>query len=252
MKKTLMTLTTLTATLGLMAPGAEAATIVGSVSTAVGDAVLTDNDTGNDPDPGTGDWRVWLNTVAAAGSDEKSGGSQISDLATSGVTSSAFNDTVGASLFAFDWVDGTSTAIGTDVGGGLQSNAGSGGIGDGYSMDITLNSTSGFITLWLGVRKTTGQLDVTSDQGGGVLYTDNSVSDLASNAGGVYTLTFSDAVVGEKLTIDWTLDDTSLISEDWRLRVYGAAIDTAIPEPASLALVGLGGLLMLGRSRRAV
>ena len=254
-------LTAFTTVVGLTA-ATSAATITGSVLKGpVGDSgsvdqLLTSSPTPVASDPGFGDWKVWDATTNLDGSDEKIDGtfigslSEIDNGANNFSTGSALGSGAGAAALDWAWSDGTPQLTDGFTGGtnngGLQSNTG-GDSGDGYRLTITLPNAAGRILYAVGVRESIAQLTVTSSVSG-----TSGFSPILANTGGnnaaVYALDYTGGTSGEVLTLDWTLINTA--DSDRRLRIFGAAIDQPIPEPASLALLGLGGLLLLPRRKR--
>lgn len=66
----------------------------------------------------------------------------------------------------------------------------------------------------------------------------------------VYTLTYTPDSLTDDVTVTFTARSSPLESGAWRLGFTGATLDVVVPEPGSLALLGLGGLLIGTRRRR--
>jgi len=246
-------LTTLAVT--ALAGTANAAVINGSlVSTTSGNlnVTLTDNDPLNDPDLGNLDWNVWVRTGSGPSynvtpSDQKLGGTAIGALSVLG-SPDVGQGGGGADNRSFNWVDGTNTAVASPSTNAIRELFNTDN-GEGFSLDITLPAGDSTVTLFVGIRNGTASLVASS--GTTTLYNsadeNENISNSGSNNYGRYVLDISNAVPNELLTVDFTR--VSGQTGEGRLRLYGAAV-SVIPEPASLALVGLGSLLMLGRDRR--
>jgi len=244
-------LTTLAVT--ALAGTANAAVIDGSLSdTGTGDlkTTLTDSNSANDPDLGSLDWAVWVSdNFNLTPSDQKSGGTAIGALSIIDVNDNLTTGTTGsgASKRDFAWVDGTNTAVQTNSDDSTIELVNT-RLGDGLSLDITLPAGDSTVTLVMGIRNAPGRLEVLS--GTTTLYDSNlDGTNLpnATNSFGTYTLDVTGAAANEVLTAQFTRFDSG--TTDGRLRIWAAAV-SVIPEPASLALMGLGGLVMLGRDRR--
>lgn len=213
---------------------------------------------------GTLDWATWQTeqpgdeTAGLAPSDRKlSGGliSSVTQITTNGFALDTLASDAGAADFAFSWTDGTPTSIGSGEEGGLQSAMDEINVGEGFQIDIDLPTSQGTIKFYVGVRSKGGNVigKLTVLQEGVELYdsedeSESLIRDNGSNGNnaGYYTLNWSDADIGESISLQFLAQQTGGFSY---LRLFGATVG-AVPEPASLTLLGIGGLLILpGRSR---
>jgi len=208
---------------------------------------------------GTVDWVVWDTSVEAKNTEwtdplgdarvEKSGGTAIGALSTL-TTDNAYTQLTkdnGGDEVVFSWTaDGDPTASGS-AGQGFRTGGGGSGdssLGHGFSFDVTAGPGSQTLYVYTGIFSAGGTFTAILKDGGG----NEIVSDFAtlSSDKGVWEVTFSDPSAA-MLTLEW--ENTSDNGDFDNVQLFAA---TLVPEPATLALIGLGGAMMLaGRKRRA-
>ncbi|MDE3196953.1 MAG: PEP-CTERM sorting domain-containing protein [Acidobacteriota bacterium] len=205
---------------------------------------------------GNQDWIIWGegSSIDLSGSDSMSGGSGISGLTQvtngSGMRGLGQFGNYGAS--SFNWSNGTSSATGAGVWGGIQNQSGYGfdcstsGVGAcGEGFDVSATADGGFQTLTLFGDVHAGTAQITAS------FSDNSITpqtydllDFGSNL--PYTMTFAfQGNAGAKLDISVLM--TSNYNDDGtgtgNVAIQAAALSQTTapaPEPASLMLAGLG------------
>ena len=217
--------------------------------------VLIDNATSR-PDVaidtiGTTDWKVWDydTTTTTIGVQQKAGASVIGDLAEVHPTNAALTATGSVNGSTTGWIDYSWTSGGTPL---VSSTGFLGGISSfssnvaqrGYSLTLTLPDVAGTVTFWGITRETTNKLSVLD--GNNVELGSTSYSQLASQWDLTeFSFDWSGATVGEQISLKFLQQGTGNNS---RIGVAGIAV-SAVPEPSSLALFGLGGLLVACRRR---
>jgi len=208
---------------------------------------------------GPTDWAIWgLSSGTIVESNSKSGGSGIGSL------TSANPNRSGSSLTStmdvpttFDFTDGVSPTSGTNVNGGVGMNRGNTinfeapTPGPLFSFDVSVGVPNNTLYVWLSGKKlaASGATLKVLDGASTIQSIGFGSSDTDVEAGFVYEIVYGgDTTTSGTVTIE--IAAPNLRQNDGKLFVHAAALEV-VPEPASLALLGLGGLLMLSRRRKA-
>ena len=252
----LLTLTLAAVAVAAFTASSHAALIL-TQSTWIGDVDMTAQ--------GTADWVVWdtgsidkNKEWTAPISDarvEKAGGTAIGALTKFDAvnpSTQAIKDS-NNDLAELSWTNGDAPTTGAATQGlrtgletGVSGNDVVSSFGDGFTFDVTAGPASQTLYVYTGTFNAGGTFRaILKDDLGDEI---DSVIDSTALTGdkGIWEVTFSDASA-ETLTIEW--ENTTDSGNFDNVQIFGAAL---IPEPASLALLGVGGLVMLrGRRRRA-
>lgn len=233
---------------GILAFAPTASAAVVSVSSAA--SADTDYDLTNVY--GLGDWAYWENNAGDDGAplNRKSGGNLIgpmSILNTDGTLSGSTSSNRPVHDFAF--TDGVSPVSGSidDVIGLF--NAPTESLGNGLAVSVTSPTSDPFtIYVWAAAYNAEARLTATvgaeSDSG------NFSTPSTNERIGRLYTVSVTPDSVGQAVTLalDMVVNKSGTASH---VSLAAVAVDTPIPEPATMSLSLLGGMLMLSRRRRA-
>ncbi len=206
---------------------------------------------------GPSDWSYWgWSSGAIVETNGKLGGNLIGVPTTPGTITSDQDDAGPGVVGKFSFTDGTSPAADSNV------NAGAGMWDGGSWQDSVPNPELQFtvpvgpgtntLHLWFSLDKANGILLDMLDSGANVIGTTLNLSNLGgdSRRGYLYKIDYGGADSPD--TVSFRLSLNGRQQNDTRIVLNAAALQQAvIPEPASLALLATGGLLILGRRRRA-
>ena len=238
----------------LVTSGASAATLSGSFSGGVVQpADLTAQ--------GSLDWRIWDDPAdtndpgddwanPAPVHNEKLAGTAVSALTYADPDNNSDN-TFFSPDHTYTYTDGTSPTSATTGQLGLGFLGTLAGIDDDsltFSV-ATVNTQEHTLTIYGAQRRSGSTLTLTLD--GATTEVDTFAAGAAgTNIQWVYTATFTPDTAGDLLTVALTSSGTSTDAANGSNSVrIGAAAVSVIPEPASLALLGLGGLALMGQRR---
>lgn len=153
--------------------------------------------------------------------------------------------------FHATYTDGTlSPTSATDQESLLRMAQSSPDIGDGFQLTVDAGTEGQILTLYLFARSITGTVTA-SLSGSGVSDTIDFENEVRDDGIWEIPITFADDLDAQTLTIDYTVKniDAPESPDQQSIGISGATL--AVPEPASLALLSLGGLMMLKRRRTA-
>jgi hypothetical protein len=204
---------------------------------------------------GTEDWALW--GYASGGTSTSltpnvsmEGGSGISALTYLNPNSQPLRGLGQYAInYEYTWTDGNTVTSASDAWGGLQADSGAGpglGVGEGFSFTVPASTTVQVLTVFVDEHLGVGQLTATLSDGSAPAYINSSIP-TGDNSPGDYTIDYSAASPGQTLTVTW--EETSYSSTYDNPAIYAVTL-SEVPEPSTLALAGLGGLVLLLFRRR--
>lgn len=198
---------------------------------------------------GTIDWGIWDYQSSGAGtsgapSDRKLGSLFIGNASALLGTPRGITGTSAPPTYTF--TDGTSPVSGTGISIGALTDTSINTLGSGFKLNITGNPLlTETVRVYLDSFAAVGTMTATLN--GATTYTDSSGSAPASSRlPFVYTFTFQPNSVSDQLQLSYSISTLNGGSANVDLQAV-----TVAPEPASMGLAGVAGLLLLARRRRA-
>lgn len=213
---------------------------------------------------GTLDWAYWEETstrltTTVAPTNRKSGGSLISSV-------SAFNDGVGTdgvlrgsatgvTVGRYDFSDGTTQVSGTNyqlAGLLFNENLGDKSVGDGFTLQIQGDPESEqLVRLYLGGFGVAGKLQLTLAGVTTVVDTTQEFAATSAKNLAIYTVRFQPDSINDLLTVTYTaaVPQTGIVNTSGHVGLEAVTV-SAIPEPSSALLIGVGAIGFLGTRRR--
>lgn len=197
------------------------------------------------------DWNLFNGTSITTPVDSKSGASILGNYVAGGAT---IVDSGSANSLAFSWADGDPTAVsaGTDRGVGTSGVTGGGHYTGAFlTWDVTLPALSGGVTGYQMQYYTVEKRLASSLQ-----IDDSGFTSLASKTGNdedhlrLWTIDMTAYAGSPTLTFRHNLDSTFGTANVFAFGGITVAEVSAVPEPSSAALLGLGGLALILRRRK--
>jgi hypothetical protein len=194
---------------------------------------------------GSDDWVHWGLSSPSSVNRKAAVTPQISALTLigSGTIPDRFTDSVST----YSWIDGTPTAnvSNTTTGVYIQNFDGP---GRGMQFTVPADAIARTLKVYLGEFSATGTLTATLSDASAAAFT-NTMTGIADNTvQGVYTLNYAANSPGQTLTVKWV--ETGALGAFDNMTMQAATL-SSVPEPASIALLGLASAALLVRRRRA-
>jgi hypothetical protein len=223
-------------------PGiSSAAQLTGSVSTQVPGSI-------NITAEGFFDWGLWdyqtsgANAGSGAPSNRKVAGAAISSMTAIMGTPRGITGTLTAPRYTY--TDGTSPAAQTNVLAGAITDTTLNTVGAGWRLSITGDpAVERTVKVFVSAFASRGEMTATLN--GATTYMNSTINGGTGRALGFYTFTFQPDAVGDTLNLQYVIDTVGGSNANVDLQ----AVTVGIPEPASLGVIGLGGMVLLRRRR---
>ncbi len=232
----------------IVASQATAGTISGSISANTSDTNLTTQ--------GVLDWAAWGNEQdgslnndnSLSPSSRKLGANLITGITAIQASPSPSNM---AQYFGplprFSWTDGTPDVTGTNLALGVRT--GNGGTGLGFELTAPASLGTNTLQVYFVGFSSTIAVTATLSDGSATPDIDSTGPIGGSDAPLIYTVNYSADSIGQTLTLRF--ETTASTNPGSGVSIQAATLDgSAIPEPASLAMLAAGGMMMVIRRRR--